>query len=151
MFSRLRRRACSSKLCESRRFPIMQSNPTEAADGSDYPCSCTCEHCAHSHLSLRFCRSSVALPRHNHPLQPQLPIFAPRAGVKHGDAKATPAIASIAAQPKLQIEDERIRRHPMPPLQVAGLPLLCRVSLRLNCLCKTCARKRGAEMAEKRD
>ena len=53
-----------------------------------------------------------------------------------------PEIASLAPQTKLPIEDERIRRHPIPALQEASPPLLRRVSLRLNCLRKTCARKR---------
>src|SRR5271157_1679814 len=59
------------------------------------------------------------LPRHNHPLQPWLGIIAARAVVENRDAKTTAAIAVRAAQTKLQIEDERIRRHPMPALQEA--------------------------------
>jgi hypothetical protein len=81
-----------------------------------------------------------SLPRHKHPLQTRLPIIAARAGVKDGDAKPAPTIAMRPAQPELQIENERIRRHPIPALQVASLPLLCSVSLRLNCLRKTCAK-----------
>ena len=33
--------------------------------------------------------------------------------------KPAPPIAALAPQPKLQIEDERIRRHPIPALQKA--------------------------------
>ena len=61
--------------------------------------------------------SQLLLPRHHHPLQPRLPIIAARAGVKDGDAKATPPIAPLTPQPELQIEDDEIRRQPMPALQ----------------------------------
>ena len=54
---------------------------------------------------------------HHHPLQPWLRIIAARPLVENRDAKSTATIAVRTAQTKLQIEDEHIRRQPMPPLQ----------------------------------
>jgi len=64
-------------------------------------------------------RSLLLLPRHIHPLQPRLRTIAAAPLVENRDPKPNPAIASFAPQPKLPIEDEHIRRQPMPPLQKA--------------------------------
>ena len=42
-----------------------------------------------------------SLPRHNHPLQPRLPIIAARAGVENGDAKTRAGVTVRAAQTEL--------------------------------------------------
>jgi len=44
-------------------------------------------------------------PRHNHLLQPRLPIIPARPRIKDGDPEPPPAITSLAPQPKLQIKD----------------------------------------------
>ena len=68
-------------------------------------------------------RKLPPLPRHNHPLQPQLRIILPRPLVKDRDAEPPPAITSLTPQPKLQIEDQRVRWQPMPSLQKARMIL----------------------------
>jgi hypothetical protein len=49
--------------------------------------------------------------------------LSPRARVEDGDAKTNAGVTVRAPQPKLQIEDEKIRRHPMPPLHKARMIL----------------------------
>ena len=57
------------------------------------------------------------LPLHHDPLQPRLRIIPPRPLIKDGDAKTRAGIAVRASQPKLQIEDKRIRGNPLTALQ----------------------------------
>jgi hypothetical protein len=63
------------------------------------------------------------LPRHNHLLQPWLPIIAARPLIENGNPENNPPIAALAFQPELQIEDDCIRGHPMSTLEKARMEL----------------------------
>jgi hypothetical protein len=74
-------------------------------------------HCR-SERRLQTRPSLAILPRHHHPLQLRLRIIAAPSIVEQRDPKTRSGVAVRATQPKLQIEDKRIRRQAMPPLQI---------------------------------
>ena len=61
----------------------------------------------------------AAMESQDHPLQPSLRTIAARALVENRDAEPAPAIAPLALQPELEIEDEHIPRQSIPALQKA--------------------------------
>ena len=67
----------------------------------------------HAHPAL----NASSFPRDHHALDLRLGIVPPRPRINDGNAKSAAAIAMRAAQAKLQVEDERVRRQPVPPLE----------------------------------